>query len=177
MLNPYPLLLPWSRKSRPIPLLPLWAVRPVQGCILHLTFLYIFSESSPVGQTDRRKRRRLEVHFATCHCQCARTLRSCSIVTREHKHNNIASVIVFRDHVKCSWNVDCSNTFIQQKLLFFHWKPACLRYMRRMDTQHTLHIAGENTIEWLGLPHRKLWDTKLNCTSTDMRRLTTGSRS
>ena len=30
-LTPYPLLVPWSRKSRAIPLLPLWAVRPVQS--------------------------------------------------------------------------------------------------------------------------------------------------
>ena len=30
-LTPHPLLVPWSRKSRDIPLLPLWAVRPVQS--------------------------------------------------------------------------------------------------------------------------------------------------
>jgi len=30
-LNPNPLLVPWSRKSRSIPLLPLWAVRPIQS--------------------------------------------------------------------------------------------------------------------------------------------------
>ena len=30
-LTPYRLLVPWSRKSRAIPLLPLWAVRPVQS--------------------------------------------------------------------------------------------------------------------------------------------------
>ena len=30
-LTTHPLLLPWSRKSRAIPLLPLWAVRPVQS--------------------------------------------------------------------------------------------------------------------------------------------------
>ena len=29
--DPSPLLLPWSRKGRAIPLLPLWAVRPVQS--------------------------------------------------------------------------------------------------------------------------------------------------
>ena len=29
-LTPHPLLVPWSRKSRAIPLLPLWVVRPVQ---------------------------------------------------------------------------------------------------------------------------------------------------
>ena len=28
-LTPHPLIVPWSRKSRAIPLLPLWAVRPV----------------------------------------------------------------------------------------------------------------------------------------------------
>jgi len=30
-LTPHPLIVPWSRKSRAIPLLPLWAVRPVQS--------------------------------------------------------------------------------------------------------------------------------------------------
>jgi len=30
-VDPSPLLVPWSRKSRAIPLLPLWAVRPVQS--------------------------------------------------------------------------------------------------------------------------------------------------
>ena len=30
-MTSHPLLVPWSRKSRAIPLLPLWAVRPVQS--------------------------------------------------------------------------------------------------------------------------------------------------
>jgi len=30
-LTPHPLLVPWSWKRRAIPLLPLWAVRPVQS--------------------------------------------------------------------------------------------------------------------------------------------------
>ena len=30
-LAPHPLLVPWSRKGRAVPLLPLWAVRPVQN--------------------------------------------------------------------------------------------------------------------------------------------------
>ena len=40
-LTPHPLLVLWSRQGRAIPLLPLWAVRPVQslndctGCTLH----------------------------------------------------------------------------------------------------------------------------------------------
>jgi len=47
--NPSPLLVPWSRKSRAIPLLPLWPVRPVQSlsaCTrVHFTFftLVLFS--------------------------------------------------------------------------------------------------------------------------------------
>ena len=32
-LTPHPLLVLWSRKGRAIPLLPLWAVRPVQSLI------------------------------------------------------------------------------------------------------------------------------------------------
>ena len=48
-LTPHLLLVPWSKKSRAIPLLPLWAVRPVQSlsaCTrVHLTF-YHFRESS-----------------------------------------------------------------------------------------------------------------------------------
>ena len=36
--DPSVLLVPWSRKSRTIPLLPLWAVRPVQGCTLPLPY-------------------------------------------------------------------------------------------------------------------------------------------
>jgi len=43
-LIPHPLLVPWPRKSRAIPVLPLWAVRPVQSlnaCTrVHFTFFY-----------------------------------------------------------------------------------------------------------------------------------------
>jgi len=41
-LTPHPLLVPWSRKGRAIPLLPIWAVWPVQSlsaCTrVHFTF-------------------------------------------------------------------------------------------------------------------------------------------
>jgi len=41
--DPSPFLVPWSRKSRAIPLLPLWAVRPVQSLsactTVHFTLL------------------------------------------------------------------------------------------------------------------------------------------
>ena len=44
-LTPHPLVVPWSRKSRAIPLLPLRAVRPVQSLIactgVHFTSFYL----------------------------------------------------------------------------------------------------------------------------------------
>ena len=44
-LSPHPLLVPWSRKSRAIPLFRLWAVRPVQSlsaCTrVHFTFTFL----------------------------------------------------------------------------------------------------------------------------------------
>jgi len=44
-LTPHPLLVPWSRKSRAIPPLPQWAVRPVQSLIactrVHFTLPFI----------------------------------------------------------------------------------------------------------------------------------------
>ena len=46
-LTPHPILGPWSRKSRAIPLLPLWAGRPVQrlsACTrVHFTFYYLLT--------------------------------------------------------------------------------------------------------------------------------------
>jgi len=46
MLTPHPLLVPWSRKNRTIPLLSLWAVQPVQSlsaCTrVHFTFFFMF---------------------------------------------------------------------------------------------------------------------------------------
>jgi hypothetical protein len=42
--DPSPLLVPWSRKGRAIPLLPLWAVRPVQNLstCTRVTFTFLF---------------------------------------------------------------------------------------------------------------------------------------
>ena len=50
-LTPHPLLVLWSRRDRAIPLLPLWAVRPVQslGACTEVTFtFYSFSENHVV---------------------------------------------------------------------------------------------------------------------------------
>ena len=42
-LTPYPLLVPWSWKGRAIPLLPLWAVRPVQSLSVCTKVLFTFT--------------------------------------------------------------------------------------------------------------------------------------
>jgi len=46
-LTPHPLLVPWSRKGRVIPLLPPWAVRPVQSLSacrrVHFTFTFTYT--------------------------------------------------------------------------------------------------------------------------------------
>jgi len=51
--DPSPLLVLWSRKSRAIPLLPLWAVGPVQSLsactTVHFTFTY--TSTLPKGRT------------------------------------------------------------------------------------------------------------------------------
>jgi len=55
-LTPHPLLVPWSRKSRVILLLPLWAVRPVQSlsdCTrVHFTFTYADYNNNGVAVKD-----------------------------------------------------------------------------------------------------------------------------
>ena len=45
-LTPHYLLVAWSRKSRAIPLLPLWAVRPVQSLSACTVQLYLYSLSA-----------------------------------------------------------------------------------------------------------------------------------
>jgi len=42
-LSPHPLLVPWSLKGRAIPLLPLWALRPVQRLSARTGVQFIFT--------------------------------------------------------------------------------------------------------------------------------------
>jgi len=55
-LTPHLLLVPWLRKSRAIPLLPLWALRPVQSlsaCTrLHFTITFTFTISFNPFKTE-----------------------------------------------------------------------------------------------------------------------------
>ena len=47
-LTPHPLLVPLSRKGRAIPLLPLWAVRPVQSLSTHRIEMYVESSKTEI---------------------------------------------------------------------------------------------------------------------------------
>jgi len=49
LLTLHPLLMSWSRKSRAIPLLPLWAVQPVQSLSACTVQLYLYSPYGPYG--------------------------------------------------------------------------------------------------------------------------------
>jgi len=71
-VDPSPLLVPWSRKSRAIPLLPLWAVRPVQSLsactrvhfTLHLPLPSILKYFlSGVPRTPQRKTEETSCHM------------------------------------------------------------------------------------------------------------------
>jgi len=48
-LTAHPLLLPWLRKSRAIPLLPQWTVRPVQNLSACTVQLYLYFPYGPYG--------------------------------------------------------------------------------------------------------------------------------
>jgi hypothetical protein len=47
--EPSTLLVPWSRKGRAIPLLPLWAARPVQNLSTCTVELYLYYTYGPYG--------------------------------------------------------------------------------------------------------------------------------
>jgi len=53
LLTPQPLLVPWSRKSRAIPLFPLWDIRPVQNLSACTTvhFNFTYTSTPPMGST------------------------------------------------------------------------------------------------------------------------------
>ena len=73
-LTPHPLLVPWSWSSRVIPLLPLWAVRPVQSlsaCTrVHFNFFTSFMQSIYNCIPETRHTSRVYSYAATIHGTC-----------------------------------------------------------------------------------------------------------
>ena len=74
-LTPNPLLVPWSWKSRAIPLLPLWAVRPVQSLsactrVHFMLYLSVMQWKPCIVETGKKLR---------CVCKVF-TLRACAYI-------------------------------------------------------------------------------------------------
>jgi len=66
-LTTHPLLVPWSWKSTAIPLLPLWAVRPVQSlsaCTrVHFTFIYSYATLRSTHQYKQSSRYKSYIRY------------------------------------------------------------------------------------------------------------------
>ena len=62
-LTAHPLLVPWSRKSRAIPLFPLWAVRLVQSlsACTRVNFVFFFNDWGYDRTRNIRMRKRVEM--------------------------------------------------------------------------------------------------------------------
>ena len=74
-LTPHPLLVPWSRERRATPLLPLWAVRPVQSlsaCTrVHFTFLLLYRSSLPFVISNLYHVSKFKILFTLISATCA----------------------------------------------------------------------------------------------------------
>ena len=64
-LNPHPLLVPWSWKGRAIPLLPLWAVRPVQSLSVCTRVTFTFNFLYNTSGKSKLKTSRCAYEFRT----------------------------------------------------------------------------------------------------------------
>jgi len=91
-LTPHPLLVPWSRKSRAIPLLPLWAVRPVQSlstCTrVHFYFMKLRLDWTGPQTTLSEILKHVRPLFETLNHTCLAT--KTILCTPEHRHRFIA---------------------------------------------------------------------------------------
>jgi len=97
-LTPHPLLVPWSWKGKAIPLLPLWAIRPVQSLsactMVHFTFTYT-SNTIIIVKITRKFSIRIETLLFLCQVKCRRTLTAVLVVASSswketrHSHFNV----------------------------------------------------------------------------------------
>jgi hypothetical protein len=74
-LTPHPLLVSWSRKDRAIPLLPLWAGRPVQSLrCLYKGALYLYLFTTAGNSSANRGNLATQKNLLSCSChhlQCS----------------------------------------------------------------------------------------------------------
>jgi hypothetical protein len=68
-LTPHPLLVPWSWKGRAIPLLPLWAVQPVQS-LSACTNMHFFTFTTVIVRSFVPSHPLSETYVYECFCLC-----------------------------------------------------------------------------------------------------------
>ena len=65
-LTPHPLLVPWSRKIRAIPVLPLWAERPVQSLSVRTRVYFTFTLCESYVSASEKYEEMKEVPLEPC---------------------------------------------------------------------------------------------------------------
>jgi len=155
MLSPHPLLVPWSWKSRAIPLVPLWAVRPVQSLSaftrVHFTLFFHF----------KRTHTREIIVSKTVSCLC-----EARVETNIHFHPFLTSPLVvgervrLRDFCSSSGIVEYSNssplecyTVLTCKQLWPFWRTVVhSKHQELFARWHSVH-----TPQNLNLHNTKLY--------------------
>ena len=147
-LTPHSLLVPWSRKSRAVPLLPLWTVRPVQGLSaytrVHFTFyIHLWGEfceletrnSIPVKGNNFF----LSLFLYSCADRLGANIVACHICSANKATGTggwtlmsvqcWAKCVQFYLHIPlCAFMTKCLRLFPETSLSFFlsRWRPVCM---------------------------------------------------
>ena len=148
-LTPHLLLVPWSRKSRAIPLLPLWAVRPVQSfsaCTrVHFNFFYLSGVQcwfrGHFAQWEIRWRLLLCVR-----CQVAAGLRLHGTVRNPLQHNcEVEYLIKLRKLLRKLICVSRSKVCQKEREGTWSWRRFVLSICQQQITQRCAVIFA---VEW-----------------------------
>ena len=94
-LTPHPLLVPWSRRGRAIPLLPLWAVRPVQSlsACTRATFTFTFTFTHATSRTCLQWANNYNRQSTTKHI--SRKHQTLALHTTKYSRNSSCTIFVF----------------------------------------------------------------------------------
>ena len=144
-LTPHPLLVPWSRKSKAIPLLPLWNVRPVQSLSACTRVHFTFSLQSVCS---------LSFQSPLPQCEAEVILSSMAIflswnsVSTQHASNQIVPESL--TYIDTTNQTHTSNGLIQCAIWHLLWEP-----------EHTMELSF-----WQAMPHSKTNNIQFKIYST-----------
>ena len=143
-LTPHPLLVPWSRKSRAIRLLPLWAVRPVQSlsACTRVHFIFTFTTVVPVPVVARSKAwvcgrssveivgsnpiGGMDVFYECCVLSLRRAYRSCRGVQPSVVRRCVWSRNLVKEEALAHWGAVASN-IQQESTTVMQYNHSCTR--------------------------------------------------